>query len=78
MDDMTNIDDFGDVGQARLNFDRMSRGMIRLQDIAENVEVDPLKVEKYVKELTNVVREMFLATISMFTQERMRFAYMLA
>jgi hypothetical protein len=75
---MTNIDDFGDVGQARLNFDRMSRGMIRLQDIAENVEVDPLNVEKYVKELTNVVREMFLATISMFTQERMRFAYMLA
>ena len=68
------LDGFGDVGEARLNFNRMSQGMYRLKEISENVEADQLNIEKYVKELTEVVREMFLSTGSMFQQEYMRFA----
>ena len=64
---------FGDVGEARLNFNRMAKGMMRLKQISENVQTDQLNIEKYVKELTNVVREMFLSTGSMFQQEHLRF-----
>jgi len=63
---------FGDVGEARMNFNRMSQGMHRLREISENVEGDQLNIEKYVKELTDVVREMFMSTDSMFQQERLR------
>ena len=72
------LDGFGDVGEARLNFNRMSQGMHRLKEIAENVESDQLNIEKYVKELTTVVREMFLSTGSMFQQENVRFFSMIA
>ena len=37
-----------------------------------------MNIEKYVRELTNVVREMFLSTGSMFQQEHMRFANLFA
>jgi len=52
--------------------------MHRLKEIAENVESDQLNIEKYVKELTTVVREMFLSTGSMFQQESVRFSSMIA
>ena len=63
---------FGDVGEARLNFNRMVKGMTRLKEISENVETDQLNIEKYVKELTNVCKEMFMAAGSMFEQEHLR------
>ena len=63
---------FGEVGEARMNFNRMSQGMHRLKEISENVEADQLNIEKYVKELTDVVREMFMSTGSMFQQESLR------
>ena len=63
---------FGDVGEARMNFNRMSERMHRLKEISENVEADQLNIEKYVKELTDVVREMFMSTGSMFQQESLR------
>ena len=68
----TEAQDFGDVGQARQNFLRMSAGMHRLKEISDNVEADQLNVEKYVKELTDAVQEMFMSTGSMFVQEAMR------
>ena len=55
-----------------MNFNRMSQGMHRLKEISENVEADQLNMEKYVKELTDVVREMFMSTGSMFQQESLR------
>jgi hypothetical protein len=61
-----------------MNFNRMSQGMHRLKEIAENVESDQLNIEKYVKELTTVVREMFLSTGSMFQQENVRVFSMIA
>ena len=48
------MDGFGDVGEARMNFNRMAEGMSRLRKISENVDTDQLNIEKYVKELTNV------------------------
>ena len=72
------LEGFGEVGEARINFNRMSKGMARLQEISENVEADQLNVELYVKELTNVVKEMFLSTGSMFQQELLRFFGLLA
>ena len=69
---------FGDVGEARFNFNRMVRGMTRLKEISENVVGDQLNTEKYVKELTDVVREMFMASGSMFEQEHLRFINMFA
>ena len=63
---------FGDVGEARMNFNRMSQEMHRLKEISENFEADQLNIEKYVKELTDVVREMFMSTGSMFQQESLR------
>ena len=69
------LDGFGDVGQARLNFNRMSSGMIKLKEIADNVQTDPnVNTEELVQNLAEVVREMFLSTGSMFQQEYMRFA----
>ena len=46
--------------------------MHRLKEISDNVEADQLNIEKYVKELTDVVREMFMSTGSMFQQESLR------
>ena len=40
---------FGDVGQARVCFTRMSAGMERLMQIEEKVENDQLNIEKCVK-----------------------------
>ncbi len=40
--------------------------------------MDQLSVDKYVRKLTNVVRERFLSTGSMFQQEHMRFVNLLA
>ncbi len=57
---------FANVGQARVCFSRMSAGMERLTQIEENVENDQLNVEKYVKDLTAVCREMFKATGAIF------------
>ncbi len=31
---------FGDVGEAHMNFNRMSQGLRRLKEISENVEAD--------------------------------------
>ncbi len=64
---------FGDVGQARVCFSRMSAGTDRLSQIEENVENDQLDIDKYVKELTSVCREMFKATGTMFEQDHLRF-----
>ena len=72
------LDGFGDVGEARMNFNRMVKGMSRLREISENVETDQLNIEKYVKELTNVCQEMFMSTGSMFQQEHLRFFGLLA
>ena len=69
---------FGDVGEARMNFDKMVRGMARLKEISDNVLGDQLNTERYVKELTDVVREMFMASGSMFQQEHLRFINMFA
>ncbi len=38
---------FGDVGQARACFSRMSAGMERPVQIEENVENDQVNIEKY-------------------------------
>ena len=56
-----------------MNFGKMVRGMARLKDISENVLGDQLNTERYVKELTDVVREMFMASGPMFQQEHLRF-----
>ena len=65
--------DFGDVGQARQNFQRMSAGMNRLKDIMEQAEDDDLvNLETWVKELAKTVHSMFLSTGSMFVQESLR------
>ncbi len=72
------LDGLGDVGEARLNFNRMSQGMHRLKKTSENVEADQLNTEKYVKKLTDAVREMFMSTGSMFQQENLRFLHILA
>ncbi len=45
---------FGEVGEAKQNFQRMVRGMTRLKAILENVAGDQLTIEKYVKELSDV------------------------
>ena len=50
------LDGFGDVGEARLNFNRMSQGMRRLKEISEHVEADNCNPEMYIKKLTDVVR----------------------
>ena len=52
--------------------------MTRLREISENVSADQLNIEKYVKELTDVVREMFMASGSMFEQEHLRFINLFA
>ncbi len=69
---------FGEVGEARLKFNRMVKGMARLKEISENVVADQLNIEKHVKELTDVVREMFMASGSMFEQEHLRFINLFA
>ncbi len=66
------------MGEARLNFNRTVKGMTRLKEISENVEKDQLNIEKYVKELKNVCREMFMATGSMIEQQHLRVFSLLA
>ncbi len=64
---------FGEVVEAELNFNRMVKGMAMLKEISEYVVADQLNIERYVNELTYVVREMFMASGSMFQQEHLRF-----
>ena len=65
--------DFGDVGQARQNFQRMSSGMNRLKEIMDQAADDDLvNLEMWVKELAKTVHSMFLSTGSMFVQETLR------
>ncbi len=45
---------FGEVGEARTNFNRMVEGMTRLKEISGNTAGGQLNVEKYVKELSGV------------------------
>ncbi len=66
------------MGEARANFNRMIKGMTRLKEISENVAGGQLKVEKYVKELSDVCTKMFRATGCMFEQEHIRFINMVA
>ncbi len=53
---------FGDVGQASVNYQEMVNGMKRLKVIENNVEMDSISMEKYVKELSKVCWDMFRAT----------------
>ncbi len=66
------------MGEARLNFNRMVRGMSSMKEISENVLGDQLNIEGYVKELTDVCKEMFMGSCSMFEQERLRFINLFA
>ena len=70
---MASDKDFGDVGEARSNFNRMSQGMVRLKEIMDKVEDDDLNhLETWVKELATVVHAMFMSTGAMFVQEGLR------
>jgi hypothetical protein len=69
---------FGGVDAAKLNLQRMVRGMTRLKEISEDVAADRLNIEKYVKELSDVCMEMLVATGSMLEQEHLRFINMVA
>ena len=65
--------DFGDVGQARQNFQRMSAGMNRLKDIMEQAEDDDLvNLETWVKELAKTVHSMFMCGDFKEQSERIR------
>ena len=58
--------DFGDIGEAQLNFHRMSQGMVRPKEIMEKAEDDDLiHLETWVKELAKVVHSMFMSTGAM-------------
>ncbi len=50
----------------------MVKGMKRLKDIGNNVEMDSIHMEKYVKELSKVCWDMFRLTGAMFEQEHLR------
>ncbi len=67
---------FGDVGEARKNFNTMVPGMGRLKEISENVEGDQLNLEKYVKELTYLCMEVFKPTGTILEQKHLRFINM--
>ncbi len=69
---------FGEVCEAKLNFQRMVRGVSRLKEIFQNVAGDQLNVEKFVKDLSDVSVEMFRAPDSMFEQGHLRFINMFA
>ncbi len=62
----------GYFGQEAVCFSRMSAGMERLTQSDENVENDQINIEKYVKELTSVCKELFKATGVMFEQDPVR------
>ena len=65
--------DFGDIGEAQLNFHRISQGMVRFKEIMEKAEDDDLiHLETWVKELAKVVHLMFMSTGAMFVQENLR------
>jgi hypothetical protein len=72
------VRDFGEVGKAKLNFQKMVRGRSRMKKKSEDVSGDQLNVEKRVKELSDVRMEMFRATGAMFEQEHLRFINMFA
>ncbi len=59
---------FGDVGQARVNYEEMVKGTRRLNDIESNVETDLLVTDECVKELSKVRWDMFRASGAMFEQ----------
>ncbi len=61
------------MGEARFNGNRMVKGMYRTKEISEHVVGNQLNTGKYVKGLTDVVREMCMSTGSMFEQEHLRF-----
>ena len=67
---------FGDVGEAAFNYQEMVKGMKRFNDIENNVETDPINMEKYVKELSKVCWDMFRATGAMLEREHLRFINM--
>ncbi len=69
---------FGEVGEAKLNFHKMVKGMSRMKEMSDNVARDQLNVAKYVKELSDVCMEMVRATGAMFEQEHLRFINMFA
>ncbi len=60
---------FRDVGEARLSFMCMVKGLTRIKEISEHVEHDQLNIEKHVKELADVTPEMFKAGGAMAEQE---------
>ncbi len=62
-----------EVGEARVNFHRIVKGMSRLKEISAMISE---KVVGYLKELTEVCMEMFRATGSRFEQEHFRFINM--
>jgi hypothetical protein len=72
------VAEFGEVGEARANFDRMVKGMTRLKEISGNVAGGQLNVEMYVKEFSVVCTEMSRATGCMFEQEHLRCINMVA
>ncbi len=67
---------FGEVGEAKLNSQGVAGAMTRLKAISENVAGDQLIIEKYVKELSDVCMDKFMATGSVFEQENLRFINM--
>ncbi len=67
---------FGDVGEAAMCFQSMAKTMRRLGEIRDNVEMDGIKVEKYVKELSAVTMDLTKACGRMFQQEHLRFIAM--
>ncbi len=67
---------FGDVGEARLCFNKLAAGMERWRQVEDTIEHDTINAEKYIKELAVVVKEMLRATDAMFEQEHRRFINM--
>ena len=65
---------FGDVGEAAVCFQTMAKTMKRLGEIRDNVEADSINVEKYVKELSVVTRDLTKACGRMFEQEHAMFS----
>ncbi len=63
---------FGHEGKARACYDAMARVMKRLAELRDNVEIDSINVERYVKELTSTMIEMTEAAWRMLEQEHLR------
>ncbi len=67
---------FGDAREAAVCFQTMARTMRRLGEIRDNVEVDSINVEKYLKELAVVTMDLTKACGRMFEQEHLWFIAM--